>query len=132
MSSILISGMEMPTEEEISKCIIIRHDGEVWIGEFDNLVDGGFVACYSTNPMRAVPVPPHGDLIDRAVLIDSFEPSDFWNSSAEDNCFAAIHVTNSMPTIIPAEPAEEALRCDPCKPTQPECGTCEWAEEGKK
>jgi len=49
-------------------------------------------------------VPPHvGDLIDRAVLADSFEPSDFWNSSAEDNCFAAIHITNSMPTVIPAE-----------------------------
>lgn len=69
MSDILIRGMEMPTEEEISKCIIIRHDGEVWIGEFDNLVDGGFVACYPTNPMRAVPLPEgHGDLIDRDAL----------------------------------------------------------------
>lgn len=49
-------------------------------------------------------VPPHvGDLIDRAMLVDSFEPSDFWNSSAEDNCFTAIHITNSMPAIIPAE-----------------------------
>lgn len=68
--SILIEGMEMPTEEEISKCIIVRHDGEVWIVEFDNLIDGGYVCCYHTNPMRAVPVPPHGRTIDADALFD--------------------------------------------------------------
>lgn len=50
-----------------------------------------------------VPVPPHGRLIDADALIDSFDPSDFWNPDAEDNCFAAIHVVNCAPTIIPAE-----------------------------
>ena len=59
--SVLIKGMEMPTEEEKGKCIIVRHDGEVWIVEFDNLVDGGYVACYPTNPMRAVPIIPSED-----------------------------------------------------------------------
>ena len=92
--SILINGMEMPTERE-SFNLTIKYNGTVLDTE-----TGMQVA-------EAHELPPHGDLIDRAVLIDSFEPSDFWNSSAEDNCFAAIHVTNSMPTIIPAEPAEE-------------------------
>lgn len=52
---------------------------------------------------KAVPVPPHGRLIDADALIESFDPSDFWNPDAEDNCFAAIHVVNCAPTIIEEE-----------------------------
>lgn len=51
-------------------------------------------------------VPPHGRLIDADALNNSFDPSDFWNPDAEDNCFAAIHVVNCAPTIIPAEEGE--------------------------
>lgn len=47
--------------------------------------------------------PGHGRLIDADALVDSFDPSDFWNPDAEDNCFAAIHVVNSAPTVIPAD-----------------------------
>lgn len=47
-------------------------------------------------------VPPHGRLIDADKLVDSFEPSDFWNSDAEDNCFAAVRIVHNAPTIIPA------------------------------
>lgn len=54
-----------------------------------------------------IPVPPHGRLIDADKLVDSFEPSDFWNSDAEDNCFAAVRIVHSAPTIIPAEPYKE-------------------------
>ena len=53
-----------------------------------------------------IPVPPHGRLIDADALIESFDPSDFWNPDAEDNCFAAVHVVNTAPTIIPAEEGE--------------------------
>lgn len=58
---------------------------------------------------KRVPPVPHGRLIDADALKDSFDPSDFWNPDAEDNCFAAIHIVNSAPTIIPAEetPAED-------------------------
>lgn len=55
---------------------------------------------------KRVPVPPHGRLIDADALADSFEPSDFWNSDAEDNCFAAVRIVHSAPTIIPAEEDE--------------------------
>ena len=51
-------------------------------------------------------LPPHGRLIDADALIESFDPSDFWNPDAEDNCFAAVHVVNTAPTIIPAEEGE--------------------------
>lgn len=51
----------MPKEDEISKCFLIRHDGEVWVVEFDNLIsDLVYVACYPTNPAKAIPVPDHG------------------------------------------------------------------------
>ena len=53
-----------------------------------------------------IPVPPHGRLIDADALVDSFDPSDFWNPDAEENCFAAIHVVNCAPTIIPASMEE--------------------------
>ena len=63
--SVYIKGMEMPKEDEISKCIIIRHDGEVWLVDLDNLIsEWGYVTCYPTNPMKAIPVPEHGRLIE--------------------------------------------------------------------
>ena len=51
-------------------------------------------------------LPPHGRLIDADALIESFDPSDFWNPDAEDNCFAAIHVVNCAPTVLEAEEGE--------------------------
>lgn len=61
---------------------------------------------YTTNrhpdcPLIEVPE-PHGRLIDADALEYSFEPSDFWNSDAEDNCFAAVRIVHSAHTIIPA------------------------------
>lgn len=114
--SILIKDMELPTEEEISKCIIIRHDGEVWIVEFDNLIDGGYVACYPTNPMRAIPVPPHGRLIDADALkeyckeaiadsqSDFIRAKDFKLAVAVTNAFCKD--IDDAPTIIKAEGEE--------------------------
>lgn len=94
MSSILIKGMEMPKDRGVY--IAIDIDGQAYTKPVGAL-------GWKNLKQKAVLVPPHGDLIDRAMLTDSFEPSDFWNSSAEDNCFAAIRITNSMPAIIPAE-----------------------------
>ena len=84
--------MEMPKGLEM---LVVFSDGKVYkcLPSMRGHIEKG----------AAVPVPPHGDLIDRPKLVDSFSPSDFWNPSAEDNCFAAIHVVNSMPTIIPEE-----------------------------
>lgn len=103
---IYIPNMEMPTEEEISKCIIIRYDGEVWIVEFDNLVDGGFVACYPTNPMRAVPLPEgHGRLIDADALRED------WLENGENehvyDTNAMLYSIDNSPTIVPAEGGED-------------------------
>ena len=50
-------------------------------------------------------VPPHGDLVDRKKLIDSFSPADFWYSTCEENCSSAVQVVNCATTIIPAEGA---------------------------
>lgn len=52
-------------------------------------------------PLTEVPE-PHGRLIDADALADSFDPSDFWNPDAEDNCFAAVRIVHSASTIIPA------------------------------
>lgn len=98
MSGIYIPGMEMPTEDEISKCIIIRHDGEVLIVEFDNLVDGGFVACYQTNPIKAIPVPDHGRLIAAFDAVKKLTDEGYYN---------AAEIVSDMPTIIPASTADK-------------------------
>lgn len=56
---------------------------------------------HSDCPITEVPE-PHGRLIDADKLADSFEPSDFWNPDAEDNCFAAVRIVHSASTVIPA------------------------------
>ena len=105
--SVLVKGMKMPAVcADCDFCIETKDDHKCSrtkesLGLFAFEMTRG-MKC----PLGYIPK-SMGDLIDRAVLIDSFEPSDFWNSSAEDNCFAAIHATNSMPTIIPAEEGGE-------------------------
>lgn len=91
---VYIKGMEMPFAGSI-KTIVIYPDGTVRTRRQDPL------------PCTAVHVPPHGRLVDADALIDGFDPSDFWNPDAEDNCFAAIHVVNCAPTIIPASGGAE-------------------------
>ena len=98
--SVLIKGMEMP-----KSCLYCPMQG----GTADcRLTQKTYNWGLSERPSDCplVPVPPHGRLIDADALVDSFDPSDFWNPDAEDNCFAAIHVVNCAPTIIPAEEGE--------------------------
>lgn len=95
--SVLVNGMEMPTS-----CAYCRFEGGGYcfakgekilhVGRRDDV--------HPDCPL--IPVPPHGRLIDADKLADSFEPSDFWNHNAEDNCFAAVRIVHSAPTIIPA------------------------------
>lgn len=93
MGGIYIKGMEMPTDERVR--VVIYQNGQVFVDH------GTWFSEY-----EAISVPPHGRLIDADALIESFDPSDFWNPDAEDNCFAAVHVVNTAPTIIPAEEGE--------------------------
>lgn len=87
--SIYIEGVEMPTSPVL---FCIHPDGKVFAD-----LEGNW------REYMAVPVPAHGRLIDADALVESFDPSDFWNPNAEDNCFAAIHVVNCAPTIILAK-----------------------------
>lgn len=91
--SVLINGMEMPKDREI----ILRIDekGEVYV-----------YGSYPTELYKAVPVPPHGDLIDRReTIIDANERAfDFWLSDDEVN--ATIQFLNEQPAIIQAEEGE--------------------------
>ena len=88
--SILIKGMEMPKEDG-ALCIIIHHDGKV-CHFFD--LQGERIAT-------AVPVPEHGDLIDRSALqielmdrgIEGLQTDD-WHEIQQ--------ALSDAPTIIPA------------------------------
>jgi hypothetical protein len=110
--SVLLKGMEMQTS--CHACCFFGQ-ADIWESDFDGYTKSfckrtgsqtyDYVDKFLPN-CPLVPVPPHGRLIDADVLKDSFDPSDFRNPDAEDNCFAAIHVVNSAPTIIPAEEGE--------------------------
>ena len=54
--SILIKGMEMPKEGQV---IVIDSSGQVWSNEWPTR---GYLRIDNAT---AIPVPPHGDLIDR-------------------------------------------------------------------
>ena len=84
--SILIKGMEMPKVG--GKIITIYADGRV-------LYDGGYI--------KAVPVPPHGDLIDKKNLSDDLQRR--WNvSDDQDFCNKEVwHALEEAPTIIEAD-----------------------------
>ena len=83
--SILIRGMEMPNKKN-GAVLIIYPDGRC---AFEN-----------GEEYKAVPVPPHGDLIDRDALRAEVKkhatPSDAWVFS----------LIRTAPTIIPAEEGE--------------------------
>ena len=94
MSGVYIKGMEMPLEK--SRIIQIYPDGTV------RRLDGSIFNSH----FEAVPVPKHGDLIDRReAIVDANERAyDFWLSDDEVN--ATIRLLKEQPTIIPAEEDE--------------------------
>lgn len=100
MSDILIKGIEMPTAEYGPMTITIYPNGNVreYIGDIGRAWD-------------AIPVPPHGDLIDRdkaserfAKLAESIEAKLGYECSASYT-FASLFLQNKeeFPTIIEKE-----------------------------
>ena len=112
--SILIKGMEMPTEQYGKMVITLYPNGHVaeYVGDIGRVWD-------------AVPVPPHGDLIDRKEL---YEKTAEWEAQALHMCEVTMNDENpsewrrwsavltersafkydvaNAPTIIPAEEGE--------------------------
>lgn len=88
--SILIKGMEMPTEGTV--IAVYKIDGKLYA-----------TRGFSGRLCPLVPVPPHGDLIDRReAIIDANERAyDFWNCDADVD--STVSFLNEQPTIIPAE-----------------------------
>lgn len=93
MSDIIIKGMEMPKEGEWIS-VNISHDGKCfiqsWCGKEFNFAE----------KLTAVPVPPHGDLIDRDAI-----PWRNANHPTAGKWIDEAHI-RIMPTIIPAEEGE--------------------------
>lgn len=97
--SILIKGIDIP-EKGTQRVMYITIDSTGLVELLDPDTNTLIEEYY------AVPVPPHGRLIDADKLADSFEPSDFYNHDAQDNCYAAVRIVHSAPTIIPASEEE--------------------------
>lgn len=96
---IYIQGMELPKEKKIT--LTLFPDGRVYENHGERLWGNG-KDCI---PWKAVPVPPHGDLIDRTeAIVDANERAyDFWSSDAETD--AAVKFLQEQVSIIPAEEA---------------------------
>ena len=90
--SILIKGMEMPKEKKIT--LTIFPDGRVYENHGERLWGHG-KDCI---PWKAVPVPPHGRLIDADALR-------YWSDDSAMIAFDYVTRSqiNAAPTIIPAE-----------------------------
>lgn len=97
---VYIKGMEMPDGCVVCPFFIVnRHDR----GD-DSLCRASRKEVKCGCPL--IPVPPHGDLIDRReAIIDANERAyDFWLSDDEVN--ATIQFLNEQTTIIPIEEGE--------------------------
>ena len=89
--SILIKGMEMPKKNAI--CVVIFPNGKV---------TSQFGVPYLGT---AVPVPPHGDLIDRYDLKNKKITIDYdeWDDTFQDGLLFVTDLIDNSPTIIEAE-----------------------------
>lgn len=97
--SILIKGVEMPTDGELL-CINIHPDGKVCIN-----LD---LECEKVG--EAVPVPPHGRLIDADALYREIKaecnPYGKPNIGYDDG-LKVLGIIGSTPPVIPAEPPKD-------------------------
>ena len=100
--SIYIKSMEMPTGDN-TKIIAILSSGEVFSVYFDN-ESGNLGLCQmSKTPVIAVPIPPHGRVIDA---------DEFLNRAIGTRCFSEDYalmldeLVGESYTIIPAEEGE--------------------------
>lgn len=100
---VYFTGMEMPIEK--SRIIQIYPDGSV------RRLDGGVLNSH----FNAIPVPPHGDLIDIHALIDGIFcelESAYKQGDTEEYEYwvRVLEFARKAPTIIPADSAEEGER----------------------
>ena len=92
-------NMEMPTAHVL---FCIHPDGKVFAD-----LEGGW------REYKAIPVPPHGRLIDADALRAEFQEPNEENGGWRNPDEALVHKTgvwaaiDTAPTIIPADPAEE-------------------------
>ena len=109
---VYIKGMEMPTscekcpfldyEEGFCFASGVKHES----GWYESTLWPGGIKDGRHEDCPLVPVPPHGDLIDRReAIIDANERAyDFWNCDADVD--STVSFLNEQPTIIPAEEGE--------------------------
>lgn len=97
MSGIYIPGVEMPREKKTT--LTIFPDGRVYENHGERLLGHG-EDCI---PWKAVPVPPHGDLIDRNAL--PWEKQGMMLTDPDEWGLKAWDIEHA-PTIIPAEEGE--------------------------
>ena len=92
MSGIYIKGMEMPTEQYGKMVITLYPNGHVaeYIGDIGRV-------------WEAVPVPPHGDLIERDAAYDKIAEQEGGNYVDMDAVDMGL---NETPTIMPADKEE--------------------------
>jgi len=105
--SVLIKGMDMPhlgIGQRPYEDIRVWHDGtvETLLGAWNRPSD-----------YRAIPVPPHGRLIDADALIDAIIAKYIRHERKKELVFAAVEIKqdmadiiNELPTIIEAEEGE--------------------------
>ena len=130
--SILIKGMEIPPEGFVE--VLIRDDGTAQQTGQSYRIDGTdyYTPYVGEMPViyKAVPVPPHGDLIDRTALLEEMYKQA--NSMAEhgrefsfsfmsggDVCTTWWNVellVNDAPTVIPVDVADTNVgkKEEPC------------------
>ena len=96
--SILIKDMEVPTDNTVLiRVFPASENGECYVQQLD--VDGDILT-----ELWAVPVPPHGKLIEsKAFLKVAYETDDF---SLDELAHLAVLVA-ATPTIIPADDPKE-------------------------
>ena len=93
--SVLIKGMEMPTVRDT--LVLVKTNGTAIVYEDETYVT------------TAVPVPPHGDLIDRDYLKQThcaectLYPDNCLEKSGEECDWSSIVHLNMCPIIIPAD-----------------------------
>lgn len=95
MSGVYIKGMEIPKNGMPIKAFIYP-DGSVRV----KLQGGGFLG------LRAIPVPPHGRLIDADEYRDEFMNgvyAECYDDPDNIRANSIIDIFDSAPTIIPAE-----------------------------
>jgi hypothetical protein len=98
MSEILIRGMEMPKENDYTIAIVYgdgvvtEYHEDYWIRGADGEKQLGI----------AIPVPPHGDLIDRDALRDNNCDAFEINGADETILAMDVSIIDDAPAIIPA------------------------------